>query len=417
MRDPAAGSPRPFAALSVLVVDDDELVRTVMQRVLAQIGVGHVHVAESAEAALDAAARLVPAIDVVIADLDMPDVDGLEFLRRWSQQRPGASVLISSGKARSILRSVEVMAREYGLLVLGVLPKPATIAALREALGRHPAAVSDPVRAPSGVVTSDEVARAIDRREFALFYQPKIALATGRVCGAEALVRWRHPVLGLLSPALFLDLAEQMGLMPRLTIDLLEEAITEAKGWQAAGLGLSISVNVSQSSLVDTTFSASVLDACARHGVSPERLVVEITETTAMTDVAHSLETLARLRMHGVGLAIDDFGTGHSSFRQLSRVPCTELKIDRGFVTGASTQPLLRTIVESNVRMARDLGLTCTGEGIESRDDWDLLRDLGCDAGQGFFIAGPMDRKQLPGWIRAWDETSAASSPRKWNRA
>lgn len=399
--------PGSFARLSVLVVDDDELVRTVMQRMLEQVGVGGVHVAESARAALGTAAHVQPAIDIVIADLEMPDIDGLEFLRLWSQRRPGASVLILSGKERRILRSVEVMAREYGLRVLGVLPKPTTIATLRDALERYRPAAADATGNQPGIVTHDDMARGLDRREFALFYQPKIELATGRVCGLEALVRWRHPMLGLLSPALFLGLAERSNLMRRLTIDLLEQATAELQRWCADGIDVPVSVNVSQSSLADTTFSACVLDACARHDVRPDQLIVEITETDAMTDVAHSLETLARLRMHGVGVAIDDFGTGHSSFQQLSRMPCTELKIDRDFVTGASGVPVLRTIVESNVRMAKELDLTCTGEGIESREDWNLLRDLGCDAGQGYFIAGPMDPSQVPAWIRAWDPAGA----------
>jgi EAL domain-containing protein (putative c-di-GMP-specific phosphodiesterase class I) len=281
---------------------------------------------------------------------------------------------------------------------------------LREALARHLATHSDrPVRMQAGLVTSDDVTRGLEQREFALFYQPKIALATGRVCGAEALVRWRHPVLGLLSPAVFLDLVGEMGLMPRLTFDLLDQATAEVGRLLADGFDLRVSLNASQDTLADTAFSAWVLDACARHNVTPDRLIVEITETVAMTDVAHSLETLARLRMHGVGLAIDDFGTGHSSFQQLSRVPFTELKIDRGFVTGASAQPVLRTLVESSVRMAKDLGLTCTGEGIESREDWNLLQEAGCDAGQGFFIAGPMEPRQLPAWIRAWEQSRAES--------
>jgi EAL domain-containing protein (putative c-di-GMP-specific phosphodiesterase class I)/ActR/RegA family two-component response regulator len=396
-----------YRNLSVLIVDDDELVRTVIRRMLTEIGVGATHVADTANVALDTVARLRTDLDVIVSDLEMPGVDGLEFLRRLSEQLPHAAVIILSGKAPDILRSVELMAREYGLHVIGVLPKPTTLAALRDTLDRYQPAPTKHAPVTPGTVTPDDLGRGLDRREFELFYQPKVELATGIVCGAEALVRWRHPTLGLLSPALFITMAEELGLMPRMTIGLLEQATTELRRWLESGLDMSVSVNVSQSCLADTTFSNSVLDACARHGVSPRKLIVEITETVVMTDVAHCLETLARLRMHGVGLAIDDFGTGHSSFQQLSRVPFTELKIDRSFVTGASRQPLLRTIVESNVLMARALGLACAGEGIETQEDWDLLRDLGCDLGQGYFIAGPMEGPQLPAWIRAWDGAAA----------
>jgi EAL domain-containing protein (putative c-di-GMP-specific phosphodiesterase class I)/CheY-like chemotaxis protein len=394
-----------YQALSVLIVDDDALVRTVIQRMLAEIGVGDVHVAGTAELALEITARLQNRLDVVISDLEMPGVDGLEFLRRLSDLHPRAAVLIFSGKAPDILRSVDLMAREYGLRVLGVLAKPTTLAALREMLDRASAADPGLVRRTGHTLPLEDVRRAVEQRELTLLYQPRVALATEQVVGAEALVRWRHPSSGLILPTRFLDTVETLGLMDRLTLDVLDEAATDLRRWLDGGLDLSVSVNVSQSCLTGNAFSARVLEVCARRNVPPGRLTIEITETVAMTDLAPALETLARLRMHGVGLAIDDFGTGHSSLQQLSRVPFTELKIDRGFVTGAAREPFLRTIVESNVRMARTLGLACAGEGIETREDWDVLRAVGCDFGQGYFIAGPMEGAQLPGWIRTWRGT------------
>lgn len=387
-------------SLSVLLVDDDEFVRGVIPRMLAEVGITSTHVAESAETALQIASRERD-LDIVISDLEMPGVDGLEFLRRLSEQHPRAAVLIFSAKGPDILRSVELMARAYGLTVLGVLPKPATIAALRDIVNRYrPVATGTPT-APPGV-TVDKVRQAVERREFVLAYQPRVELASRRPIGVEALVRWDIPGSGLLSPGHFLSMVEDQGLMNALTFDLLDKAIGTLRGWLTKDLDLSVSVNVSQSSLDDTSFSSRVLDICSRHDVSPARLTVEITETVAMTNVAHALETLARLRMHGVGLAIDDFGTGHSSFQQLSRLPCTELKIDRSFVTGATRQTRLRTIVESHIGLARALGLACAGEGVESAEDWQLLAALGCDIAQGYFIAAPMAPDRIPTWIADW---------------
>lgn len=395
--------PDRFGHLSVLIVDDDELIRKVLRRMLTVLGIGKVHVAASATSALDSAIRLRSGLDVIISDLDMPGIDGLEFLRRLSEQSPRAAVLILSGKAPDILRSVELMAREYGLRVLGALPKPTTTEALGAALDRYDRLPVEQPSVAAGVVTPDDVKRAVLQREFALFYQPRVDVSTRRVCGVEALVRWRHPTLGLLPPALFLHLVEGLGLMFPLTIDLIEEAAAALHQWNSLGLDLSVSVNVSQSCLAETSLSTRVLDACARHAISPRKLIVEVTETVAMTDVAHCLETLARLRMNGVGLAIDDFGTGHSSFQQLTRVPFTEIKIDRSFVTGASGDAHLRTIVESNVRTARALGLVCAGEGVETCDDWGLLHELGCDIAQGYFISPPMEGADVPVWVMTWD--------------
>lgn len=159
-------------------------------------------------------------------------------------------------------------------------------------------------------------------------------------------------------------------------------------------------MNLSLSALHDTRLSNRLLDVVNRHGITPANLLFEVTETIAMTDVARCLETFSRLRMKGFGLSIDDFGTGFSSLQQLARIPFMELKIDQTFVTGAATQPSLRSVVESSVQLAQKLGLKTVGEGVETRDDWSCLKQAGCDFAQGYWIAKPMPGAQILGWVK-----------------
>jgi EAL domain-containing protein (putative c-di-GMP-specific phosphodiesterase class I) len=356
-------------------------------------------------------------LHVVISDLSMPGMDGMEFLRRLSEARLDVGVLITSAQDDAVLRSVEMMANEYGLSVLGVLPKPVSVHALREKLTSYSAHTARRTRSPVSSVTADQILRGLNAGEFRLVYQPKVDLASLAQRGAEALVRWRHPTLGELTPGRFIPAVERFGIMNSLTLALVERAAIEMRQWASTGLEIPVSLNVSLPCLADTRFAGRVIAVLSRHDVPPSLLTVEVTETVAMTDVGHCLESLSRLRMHRVGLAIDDFGTGHSSLQQLSRVPCTELKIDRSFVTGAAGKPHLRAIVESSVGMAKRLGLTCVAEGVESSGDRDFLLELGCEVGQGYLIARPMEAARFAEWVRSASvRQSLTLRPQDWGR-
>lgn len=391
-----------FSSMSILIVDDDDFQRNLLTKMLTTIGIIDIKQAASAAVALEIAVALRDGLHVIISDLDMPDVDGMEFLRLLSEQKTGAAVLVVSGKHESILRSVGLMATEYGLTLLGTLSKPAKIPALREILSAYLQRPKARSRGPAGAVSAEEVLQGLELRQFEPFFQPKVELETRRVCGAEALVRWRHPERGILPPGLFIGVAERHGLIDQLTWVVLEKSMAQVRQWKAEGLDIPVSVNFSHTSLADTRLSSKVNDVLSRHDLRPECLIVEVTETVAMTDVAQSLETLSRMRMRGFGLSIDDFGTGHSSLQQLARVPYTELKIDQAFVHGAAAQPHLAAVVESSVGVARKLGLKSVGEGIETEDDWTFLRKIGCDIGQGYYIAKPMEGERLSEWSRVY---------------
>jgi len=209
--------------------------------------------------------------------------------------------------------------------------------------------------------------------------------------GAEALARWLHPVRGIVGPYAFIEKLEETGNLDRLTFGILDAAARACRQWQDAGMEMTVSVNLSLRSLAMTNLADRITETVKSQGLYPSRVTLEITESAAMTDIAPALENLARLRLRGFGLAIDDFGTGFSSIQQLARIAFTELKIDRSFVSGMTENRESRAIVEASIDMARRLGISSVAEGIETQAEWNLLRNAGCNIGQGYFISRPVD--------------------------
>jgi EAL domain-containing protein (putative c-di-GMP-specific phosphodiesterase class I) len=231
---------------------------------------------------------------------------------------------------------------------------------------------------------------ALEREELFVVYQPKLDLATNRVTGVEALVRWRHPDLGFVSPAEFIPLAEHTGVIAPLTAYVLEQAIRECRRWRDEDMPLHVAVNISARLLHDDGIVTLVTELLDRYGVRPDELVLEVTESCIMSDPRRAEAVLNQLHQHGIRLSIDDFGTGYSSLSYLARLPVSEVKIDRSFVTGLDRDPQNRSIVRSIIDLARGLDLSVTAEGVEAVVVQDILRDLGCDRAQGFLIGRPM---------------------------
>jgi EAL domain-containing protein (putative c-di-GMP-specific phosphodiesterase class I) len=242
-----------------------------------------------------------------------------------------------------------------------------------------------------------ELRDAADLGELEMHYQPLIDLRSGRVEHVEALVRWSHPVRGLISPADFIPLAEQSGLIHPLTAWVLGAAIEQARAWERDGLSLSIAVNLSAVVLTDPTLPGQITGMLADAGLSNGRLIVEITESVIAEEGVR--DALQRLSEAGVTLAVDDFGTGYSSLAWLRTLPVHQLKIDRTFVTGMVGDPKDIAIVRSVVQLAHSLGLVVIAEGVETAEVADLLGDLGADIGQGYFFCYPKPAAQLERWL------------------
>lgn len=250
------------------------------------------------------------------------------------------------------------------------------------------------------LTTLEEFRAGLDNDELALHYQPQIDLATGAVCGVEALVRWNHPTRGLLYPDGFLSLAEHAGLMGRLTTQVLEKALVQCREWRAAGLELTVAVNLSASNLHDPALADFVADALARHDVPSQALHLEVTEEVLMRDAARATQTLAELRAMGIRLAVDDYGTGYSSLAYLHALPVDDLKLDRAFVAHCDTDPRSAAIVKSTVELAHNLDMRLIAEGVENEAVLDRLREWDCDLVQGYHLSRPQPPDRLTPWIR-----------------
>ncbi|HEV3047567.1 MAG TPA: bifunctional diguanylate cyclase/phosphodiesterase [Solirubrobacteraceae bacterium] len=246
-----------------------------------------------------------------------------------------------------------------------------------------------------GLMLLGQVRRALEQDELVLYYQPKVDLREGRIEGVEALVRWQHPELGLLGPGQFVPLIEPTALVGPFTLHLIERALVQMVAWRRRGIDLEMSVNLSARNLLDPELPAQVAEMLARHAIPAARLTLEVTESAALVDQERAIAVLGALRANGIGVSVDDFGTGNASIEYLAKLPASELKIDRSFITDVLDDPRAGAIVRSIVDLARNLELTLVAEGIETQEVAEHLAALGAQTGQGYLFARPMPAAEL----------------------
>lgn len=261
-------------------------------------------------------------------------------------------------------------------------------------------------------MTPADLARAIAHSELFLVYQPVLDLASGDIRGVEALVRWRHPGRGVVPPLEFIGLAEANGLIDALTHEVIGMALAQWRQWQEREFTPQLAINISAMNLAQIDFPDTVAALCHEHAVPYQQITVELTES-ATEDAVNMMDTLTRLRLRGLKIAIDDFGTGFSSLVQLRDLPFSEMKIDRSFVMTADSSKADFVIVKATIDLAHNLSLGVIAEGVESAKVLDLLRELGCDAAQGYYIARPMSGDDVLTWLAAWQADPRGLSSRR----
>lgn len=385
----------------LLILDDDVTVARTIGFVAETLGF-EVHCEEAPQPFFDAVHNMQPSH--IAIDLIMPGMDGVEVMRQLALSGCQAQVILTSGMGLKVLEAARSSARERGLNIVGVLPKPFRPAMLRELLDKCPpvdgalrgAAIPASMRAQA---TPEQVHQAISERQITIVAQPKVELGSNRVVGAEILARWQDPELGFVPPDEFVAVAEASGMMHALTMLVLEQSLDWFAGSTLRAMGGVICVNLSTSCLSDVALADRIQDSCQLAAVGSEQLILEITESTAMDRTADSFDTLTRLRLKGFRLSLDDFGTGYSSLAQLARLPLYEIKIDRSFVTNLQTSSDSRKIVDATIRLAKGMDLVCVAEGVEDAAVARTLDDMGCELAQGYFFSRPLPVGDFDAWL------------------
>jgi EAL domain-containing protein (putative c-di-GMP-specific phosphodiesterase class I)/ActR/RegA family two-component response regulator len=389
--------------LHFLVAEAEPVQRRALIEALGQLGASRVtDVPDGPTALRTLQAGFTPKVDVAVIDLALGGMDGLELLRAIAALKSSVRLIVVGVQPASVLFSVETLAQAYGVELLGTIAKPVSSAKLKTLLDNLQPAARPRTVAQSPAFSFAEVGVGLQQRQFEPFFQPKIELATGQVKGLETFARWRHPEHGVLGPGAFIDALEQNNRIDFLDWTMIELSVERCRQYHDQGIPISISLNLAPETLAHPNFIRQVQSCMKRHGVMPDYLTFEMTESSILKFDVDFIERLVRLRMMGFGLAIDDYGTGRSNLQLLARIPFSELKIDRSFVDGASKKRPLGTVLKSCLGLAHSLDRMSVAVGVETRQDWDFLQGLGCTYAQGYHIANPMEAGAFPGWLEDW---------------
>jgi EAL domain-containing protein (putative c-di-GMP-specific phosphodiesterase class I)/FixJ family two-component response regulator len=390
---------------SVLVVDDEPFVLRTTVAILHRMGFTHVVSAESVTAAIDAVSSTDPPVKLVLSDLNMPDADGLELLRRFDEMKFDGDIVLFSGEDSQTLNMAETLAKARGLSVIGAIEKPVQTDLFLDILSRHTPATrhqNGPSEKPR--ITPEMLEAAIEAGELKPWFQPKIQISDLQPVGVEVLARWPDSSLGPIYPDAFIPVAETHGLIDKLTFSLAKQAAAMECSWRREGVNLKVALNISMDSLHQDQFTETLEQVVTTAGGALDSILLEVTESQLMKDILLPLEALLRLRMKKVKLSIDDFGTGHSNISQLRDLPFDELKLDRSYVQSGKNIERNGIILESTVEMAKKLGMSIVAEGVENIEEWQRVEMLGCDQIQGYFTARPMPGEEIVDWVNLWPE-------------
>jgi EAL domain-containing protein (putative c-di-GMP-specific phosphodiesterase class I)/CheY-like chemotaxis protein len=387
-----------LTGMSALVVDDEEFMLDFLCMAVEKSGVGNVISATSGAEALDQVEDRQQMFDIIVCDLQMPEMDGIEVIRQLANDGFSGGIILVSGVDKRVLKTAESLAEARGLNVIGSLCKPMPVNEIISLMNQYAVAEQHASWAISDV-TANELDAAIRSGEITVNYQPQVDVKTGVVKSVETLARWFHPERGMITPDIFIDIAERHDLIDALADAIIMQATRQGAIWHKQGIDLSVAINISMCNLRHLDFPDRITYIVNQSDMDIKKLVIEITESRLVQDLGTYLDILSRLRLKGPLLSIDDFGTGYVSMDHLKQMPFGELKIDRAFVNGAYKDDTARAILESSVSLAKQLEMTVVAKGVEVKEDWDLVTELGCDMVQGYYVAPPMDVETFDAWL------------------
>jgi EAL domain-containing protein (putative c-di-GMP-specific phosphodiesterase class I) len=378
----------------LLVVFDDEVVIADLIGEIAQHEGFAVEVT-TGRAAFERALARAP--DVIVVDLQMPDLDGVETLRLLAQRDVRSGIVLVSGVDERTLASAERFGIDQGLSMIGTLAKPFVPDELNELLAF--------AQLSTRALTATDLQRATQNDELEVHYLPALAREHGgwRVESVEALLRWNHPVRGWLTPEEFLHLGQDPQIDRAVTDFVVQRGLQPLEGWRDAGVDLGLRVNVGLTSLGEEAFPDRLLTWLDEHGLPASQLMLEIDERALLTRDPTSVDVLTRLRLKGFKLALDNFGVGLSSLTQLFDVSFNEVKIDKSLLLRAPVSVDVRVRIDALVGLAHKLGLKACAEGLDHEEGLAFLESIGCDAAQGVHVSPPLPASRVPAFVRAWE--------------
>ncbi|WP_340680767.1 EAL domain-containing response regulator [Paraglaciecola sp.] len=389
-------------SFDVLVIDDSISQRHYMTELCKNSGAHKIVSAANGSIALSEIDNPNNKFDIIICDLEMPDLNGIELISLLGARKNKSAILIVSGREQSLISAVELMATMQGLWILGSVKKPLLMNSFQSFVEEYFAKVNHletlPRTANSAPLSVNKLRELISDKKLILHFQPKMNMQNGQLDSVEALVRLMYNDCQIVFPNDFIPLCEQHGLIDQLSFEVLRMALEQRRIWLAQGLDVRISINLSSVSFDNADFSEQIIQMIKASGGDAASIIFEITETAIISDMSKALLVLTRLRLLGCGLSIDDYGTGYSSVKQLSQIPFTEIKLDRSLIDGIASKPHLQIIYESTLSMANKLGIGLVAEGIETLKDWEYLRNNGCPIGQGYYYSPPMSESALLDW-------------------
>jgi len=413
--NPASG-PQPsaqsaFGDLSVLVVEDHDFQRRTALRLLQGLGVGNLSEAADGVAALEILSGS-PQPDVIMCDIDMPGMDGVQFIRRVAERGLASAVVIASGLDSKVLGAVMTIGEAHGLQLLGAIEKPLTARRLGEVMASYRRQPARHEGVAHVCVTTEEVVTAVAEGRMATLFEPAVDLRECRVSAAEAVRRWDHPTKGSIPSAAFVPVLAQEGLLLRYVEDMLDDVCAAVTRWRAAGLGIGIWLDVVPATLGDVSLADRFLDRLRGGGADPSQVTCEVTERSLAGAPPAALDVMTRLRVKGFGLALDHFETRRSPPDRMAQIPFTQVKIDASLVSGAAAERDQRVLLEETFDVAQSLDLPVVATGCETEADFDLVVEMGFRFAQGPIIGEAMTADQLVDCAATWRPPTAGAGTR-----
>jgi len=385
----------------VLLIDDDKMTLKLLSIVFEGLGYANIECLQTGAAALEKLKSNQVDTKLLVLDLMMPEMDGIQFLRNLVDMQYTGYVLIMSGSDKQILSSLETLSGKQ-LNILGAIEKPVTPAKLNPLLAKMNGVAEVVINKPEHDILEADIAQALKNSEFIPYFQPKVNLVSGRVTGFESLARWRTKDGDVICPEHFISLSETTGQIFEIDMMILEKTSQNMMKWLNEGYELIGSVNLSATSLGHSDSFENIQRITQRYGLHLAQLVFELTESVLINEADPAMENILRLHLHGAQLSMDDFGTGYSGMKYLQQIPFTELKIDQCFVHGSLLDHSKSSIIESSVELAEKLGLKTVCEGIESNEDLEVVKGVGANMGQGYYFTEALSAEEFLLWLESF---------------